>query len=343
MTDAICLELKLRASELKSQEIETIYFGGGTPSVLTKVQMSKIFNCIHTHFSISRFPEITLEINPDDVTDIQISAWTENSINRISIGVQSFDEAALKWMNRSHTAVQSCLAIYNLAESGIENISMDLIYGLPKLTHQAWQHTLNKVIGLPVQHVSAYCLTVEPKTALQHFVNTSNIILPDDAISAKQFQVMSQLLTEAGFVHYEISNFGLPKYHSRHNSNYWKGNSYVGVGPSAHSYDGAHLRRWNIASNQHYLKLIAANKQYFEEERLTDKEKYNEFIMTGLRTIWGCDLNTLNHEQKILFQKQFKNLKKHIESGNIIYQNNQLTITPKGRFFADGIASDLFA
>jgi oxygen-independent coproporphyrinogen-3 oxidase len=343
MTDAICKELSMRSAELKYQSIETIYFGGGTPSVLNEAQLTKILDTIYKHYQVTPTCEITIEINPDDVTEVLVKSWINNSINRISIGVQSFDETSLKWMNRSHTAKQSVLSIYTLAELGFENISMDLIYGLPGLSIQSWQLTLRKVVGLPIQHVSAYCLTVEPKTALQHFVSTSHIVLPSDDTTEQQFQFMSKYFTEAGFIHYEISNFGLPGYHSKHNSSYWKGLPYIGVGPSAHSYDGLNDRRWNIASNQSYLKFIGLNKQYWEEEKLSEKEKYNEFIMTGLRTIWGCDLSKLSNEQLILFEKQRKNFLKHLKNGNITNENNVVKLTDKGRFFADGIAADLFA
>lgn len=338
MVEVMCKELQQRSVECTT-EVGSIYWGGGTPSVLEPAHLERLFNIIYKYYRVKRGAEITLEINPDDVIKERVKHWIKLGINRASVGIQSFDNDQLLWMNRAHRGLEAKLRVWTLADCGIENISIDLIYGLPKMSTIQWRKTLMQALALPVQHVSSYCLTVEPKTALQHKVQIGSIQVADEESSANQFDVLVSTLTEHGFSHYEISNFGLPGYEAVHNSNYWKNKPYIGIGPSAHSYDGKKTRRWNIANNQQYMRSLASNQNYFETEILTSVERINEWIMTGLRTHAGCEIDQLDTELKKLLPEVL--LK--------VNQDKRIQITPQGFvlrpeswFLADGVAADLF-
>ena len=339
MIATIGKEIELRKEELKHVTIASIYFGGGTPSILNTQELNFLLQKIHANFDVDSSAEITLEANPDDISAQQLAMWKDEGINRLSIGLQSFKSSDLNWMNRAHT-VEEALSCVQLAKtSGFSAISVDLIYGLPNLTLEEWKQHIDEVIAMNVQHISAYCLTVEEKTVLNKLVTDKKIIPAGEDAQSEQFLELSHRLKKAGFLHYEISNFGKPEFEAVHNSNYWKGVSYMGVGPSAHSFNG-NRRRWNISNNSKYLKQFASNA-YFEEELLTLKDQWNEIIMTGLRTTSGVAIEQLTalfpldeafHQSLLSFQKD----------GMIEFLNNHLSLTDKGRLQADYIASEFF-
>jgi oxygen-independent coproporphyrinogen-3 oxidase len=285
MIDAIVEELKQRSDYLKGEFVETIYFGGGTPSLINLVGLSKIIETIYSFFIVTDTPEITLETNPDDITLELVHSWKSVGINRLSIGIQSFDEEVLKWMNRAHNVTQSFQAIQFAKQGGISNITIDLMYGLPGLSLEAWEHQIERALSLQVQHISAYCLTVEKNTVLDTWVKSNKVKISENDDQALQFELLQKKLNENGFDHYEISNFGKPNFYSLHNSNYWKGEMYLGVGPSAHSYDTIH-RSWNISNNHQYMNGVLENKPKFDFEILSKSDVFNELLLIGLRTIW---------------------------------------------------------
>jgi oxygen-independent coproporphyrinogen-3 oxidase len=340
MVNAICDEIILKKQYFSQNLISSIYFGGGTPSILSENALEKILNSIHQNFTIDKKSEITLEANPDDITNQKLKAWSGLGINRLSIGLQSFNDEELKWMNRAHNAQESETSIKMAQDQGFNNITIDLIYGSKFQTLKSWEHTLQKAIQLKTQHISSYNLTIEQKTVLGLKHRKGQEPAVNDELSSLQFLMMIDVLTSADFLHYEISNFGKENYFAIHNSNYWLGKSYIGVGPSAHSYNGK-TRQWNIKSNPQYIKKIKEKEPYFEIENLTLENKYNEYVLTRLRTIWGCDIN----EIKKLFGNEIANhflleIKKKI---NFIIENKgTYTLNTQGKLQADGIASDLF-
>lgn len=342
MVKAICNEIDLRYQYLAETELESIYFGGGTPSLLSNFHLMQIFETIQKHFTITKGAEITLEANPDDLTEEKLKALKLTPINRLSIGVQSFFDNDLKWMNRAHNSNQAIKAISFAKQIGFHNITIDLIYGTPGLSNKNWLKNIETAIELKVNHISSYALTVEPKTTLHSFIKKGKYKQTNDEQAAEQFEILVNTLTENGFIHYEISNFGKAGFLAKHNSNYWKGKHYLGIGPSAHSFNTS-SRSWNISNNANYIKSIMDLKPLISEEILSANDQINEYIMTGLRTIWGCDLNYIsnqfgaNEKDRILKQAE-----KHFINELIIIENNILKTTPKGKFFADGIASDLF-
>lgn len=338
---SICKEIELRKDYLGTKELETIYFGGGTPSILSKNELTEIFTSLQKYFTRSKDAEITLECNPDDLTESKLSEIKESGINRLSIGLQSFDKDELRWMNRAHTAEQSIASVMMAQKAGFTNITIDLIYGSKFLSDEKWEETLKTAIDLNVQHISAYNLTIEEKTKLGRLEIKGKEARVDEEKSSRQFLRMIELLGENGFEHYEISNFAKPGFIAVHNSNYWKGEKYVGIGPSAHSYDGAN-RQWNIPNNNLYIKAISEEKSFFEIEQLTTENRFNEYVLTGLRTKWGCDLNYLEKNFENKFSAHFKNeIKKFIPE--FITENNQkFTLTQKGKLMADKIAMELF-
>lgn len=340
MVEALCKEIHLRKKELGNESIETIYFGGGTPSILEHTLIGKIFTVLKREFDLSTCKEITLEANPDDISAEKVQFWKSLGINRLSIGVQSFDEFDLKWMNRAHNATESLNSIRIAQEYGIPNLTIDLIYGLPEMSLERWEKQIRKAISLGVQHLSCYCLTVEEKTALYQKVKKQELIPADQDMQNVQFDLLMQIMHENGFIHYEISNFGKPNFIALHNSNYWNGHKYIGIGPSAHSFDGKN-RSWNIRSNHIYMNQIKEGKLPHQIETLTDQNRFNELLMTGLRTIWGVDLQQLASilPLKTSFQDQKD---KFIQKGWMIESENKLTLTNAGQHFADAIASDLF-
>ena len=338
---ALIREIQLRKNEFHGEIIETIYFGGGTPSVLTNAEILSLIEAVYENFEVIENPEITLEANPDDLSEERIIALSETPINRLSIGVQSFFEDDLKLMNRAHNSdeAQKSLAI---ATKYFDNISVDLIYGIPGLTNEMWLENIETALRFGIPHISSYALTVEPKTALHKLIQTGKIAEPKDDVAQDHFEVLVKTLTEKGFIHYELSNFGKPDYFSQNNSSYWLGKKYLGIGPSAHSFDGK-SRSWNIANNMLYLKSILADKLPHEVEILTQQDRYNEYVMTGLRTIWGVSLERIEKE----FGKDYLNYllnqaDKFLIDGLLSIAENVMTTTAKGKFLADGIASDLF-
>lgn len=342
MANVICKEIDLRQNYLQDKNLQSIYFGGGTPSLLSQQNLFQIFETIKKYFTIGEDAEITLEANPDDLSEEKLAELKQTPINRLSIGVQSFFDADLKWMNRAHNANEAEKAIAMAKQKGFENITIDLIYGTPGLTNENWQKNIQKALALGANHISSYALTVEPKTALASMIEKGNYANTSEEQAAEQFDILVKTLTESGFIHYEISNFAKPDFFAKHNSNYWKGKHYLGIGPSAHSFNTV-SRSWNVANNQKYLNALAKNELDITDEVLTVNNQINEYIMTGLRTIWGCDLNFIavqfgeTEKQRII-----KESAKFIAQDLLEINNNILLTTAKGKFLADGIAADLF-
>ena len=342
MLKSIKKEIKLRQSYLNGASISSIYFGGGTPSILNKEEIKSLIETIYNNFRIDPDAEITLECNPDDLNTKKLLELKEIGINRLSIGIQSFDDADLKFMNRSHNAKEALNCIQFAKESGFDNITIDLIYGLPNQSNENWKKNLAKMLSLDIQHFSAYSLTVEPKTKLKHLIDKKLVTPLDDKITVEHFNTLVEIANENNFIHYEISNFGKEGFFSNHNSGYWKNKHYLGVGPSAHSFNGS-SRQWNVASNKQYIEKINGNESYFEVEQLSNTQQYNEYIFTALRTIWGVELDYINNQfgQEVLnyFKKQVINWG---EKGKIKQEKNTYRLTKKGKLYADAIASDLF-
>ncbi|MBS1548405.1 MAG: radical SAM family heme chaperone HemW [Bacteroidetes bacterium] len=341
--EALCKEIDLRKDELQNKTLKTLYFGGGTPSMLSVDELKKIMDHLLIYFDFSHDIEITLEANPDDLTSAYVKDLSQSSINRLSIGVQSFFDADLQLMNRAHNASQADAAIKRAQDSGLDNISIDLIYGSPTSNLELWKKNLNKVVELQVPHLSSYALTIEPKTALNQWVNSGKIVAPNEAHQNEEFFWMSQFLKEHGFEHYEISNFALPGFQSKHNSAYWRYEPYLGLGPSAHSYNGHNERSWNVSNNIIYAQNILNHQLPLEREMLTESDRYNEALMIGLRTKIGVCVEGFKNQfsEKILTYFQ-KVIAPKLDSGNLIIENGFLKIPEKHWFMADGIASDLF-
>jgi len=338
---ALVKELELRKHELKGQLVETIYFGGGTPSLLTIDELQLLISEVCKNYMVSDSPEITLEANPDDLTKKRISELANSQINRLSIGVQSFFEADLKLMNRAHNAEEAKNCLEETTKH-FDNISIDLIYGIPGLSNQNWIENIETALSFNVPHISSYALTVEPKTALDSFIKKGIINNVDDELTEQQFSVLTEKLEANNFIHYELSNFGKPDYFSKNNSAYWQGKSYLGIGPSAHSFNG-HQRSWNVKNNSKYIKALKEDKLPLEIETLSKTDKYNEYIMTGLRTIWGVSIKKIEKD----FGKTYKTYlleqaNHHLKNDFLYLDNDKLLVTKKGKFLSDGIASDLF-
>jgi oxygen-independent coproporphyrinogen-3 oxidase len=341
MVQALVKEIQMRKSEFENEIVETIYFGGGTPSVLSDEELAFLIDAVYANFKVAENPEITLEANPDDLSDERIVELVGSRINRLSIGIQSFFENDLKMMNRAHNAEEAKKSL-ETATRYFDNISIDLIYGIPGMTNEMWKQNIETALSFGIPHISSYALTVEPKTALKKLIQTGKVSEPKDEVAQEHFMILVEMLQQHGFIHYELSNFGKPDYFSKNNSAYWLGKKYIGIGPSAHSYDGI-SRSWNIANNPIYLKEIEAGKLPSEVEILTTNDRYNEYIMTGLRTIWGVSVNRIQKEfgEEVLQYLQ-KQSEKFITDGLLAVEKNILKTTPKGKFLADGIASDLF-
>ncbi len=343
MVNAICIEIALRQNYLQDKNLQSIYFGGGTPSLLSQKQLLQIFESIEKFFTINANAEITLEANPDDLSEEKLVELKLTPINRLSIGVQSFFDADLKWMNRAHNSLEAERAITIAKQKGFKNITIDLIYGTPGLTNENWLKNIQKALTLGVNHISSYALTVEPKTALAAMIEKGHFSNPNEEQAAEQFDILVNTLTAFGFIHYEISNFAKPDFFAKHNSNYWKGKHYLGVGPSAHSFNTV-SRSWNVANNQKYLNALKKNELDITDEILTVNNQINEYIMTGLRTIWGCNLNDVATQFGVLEkQRLIKVSSKFIEQDLLMIKDNILLTTSKGKFLADGIAANLFA
>ena len=343
MLSAIKKEIQLRHNELENKTLKSLYFGGGTPSVLSVDEIKSLIDEIQKYFSFDENIEITLESNPDDLNKNFLKELSQTEINRLSIGTQSFFDEDLKLMNRAHHASEAESSIKRAQDFGLVNISIDLIYGSPTSNFEIWKDNLSKTIELQVPHVSSYALTVEPKTALEKWIENGKIRSPEETEQNQEFYYMKDFLKDNGFDHYEISNFGKPGFHSKHNSAYWKSEPYLGIGPSAHSYNGHLERSWNIANNPIYIKNLNQNILPIEKEILTEKDRFNEMIMIGLRTIWGVDLNRINQNfSSEVIDYLNQEIKSKIESGILKIENNYLKIPEKHWFLADGIASDLF-
>ncbi len=337
LVEALRTELLRRSHEFRGETVDTIYLGGGTPSLLNERDLSALLNDARKLVRLAGTAEVTMEVNPDDVTAEDIDAWKRIGITRLSIGVQSFNDQRLSFMGRAHNADQSARSLDLIAKAGFASWTMDLIYGLPGMTVEEWAAQLDQALSFAPPHISAYCLTVEPRTALHKQVERGDVIAAPDEDQAQQFELLQQRLEAAGYVHYEISNFGKPGHFSRHNTSYWQGLPYVGIGPSAHSYDGA-VRRWNVANNSRYIAGVNAGEVYWEEERPTVVQQANERIMTGLRTMWGVGLEALPD----LAQATERTVQRYVGSGHLVRNANRIVLTKAGKLLADRIASDLF-
>ncbi len=341
MVNAICREIALRSEYLKDKNLKSIYFGGGTPSLLDERDLSLIFETIDKYFIWSPDAEITLESNPDDLDFAKLMVLQRVGINRLSIGVQSFFEEDLLWMNRAHTATEALGCIKMAQDIGYHNITIDLIYGSPVTNMSIWVSNIAQALALQIPHISSYCLTVEEKTALHHQIKSGKSLAPSNEKSNEQFLYLMNTLDNQGYDHYEISNFSKPKHYAVHNTNYWNGAHYLGIGPSAHSYDGI-SRSWNIANNKKYINHINDAILPLEEEILTDETRYNEYIMTGLRTIWGVGLAEIEAFGTHYLDYFTKVISKEVTLGMVMAKNERYYLTQAGKFFADKIAMDLF-
>ena len=341
MVLALAKEIEMRKSEFQDEVVETIYFGGGTPSILEISDIKLLIETVYSNYNVAENPEITVEANPDDLSKERIIELSNNKINRLSIGIQSFFEDDLQLMNRAHNSAEAkkCL---EFATQYFDNISVDLIYGIPGMSNKKWLHNIETALSFNISHISSYALTVEPKTALHTFIQKGIIPQPDDEVAQEHFQILVDKLSENDFIHYELSNFGKENYFSKNNSSYWLGKKYIGIGPSAHSYDGE-KRGWNVSNNSLYLKSISENKLPSETEILSKTDRYNEYVMTGLRTIWGIYLDRIETEfGKTYLDYLNQQAAKYIEDHLLFVDENILRTTKKGKFLSDGIASDLF-
>jgi oxygen-independent coproporphyrinogen III oxidase len=340
--NALLCEIKLQKKYVEHKAIETIYFGGGTPSLLDENELVKIVNEIKLHFDVNESIECTLEANPDDITEQKIAAWKRVGVNRLSIGIQSFFEEDLKFMNRSHTAEQAQQCVRIAQVGGIENISIDLIFGYPLLTNDKWKGNLQQAFALNVNHLSCYAMTVEPETALASMILKKKEQPINSEQSAQQFDYLMEQMSLNGYDHYEISNYAKPNFRAQHNTNYWKGVSYLGLGPSAHSFNGI-SRQWNVSNNALYCKSIEQNEVPFEVEILTPEEKFNEYVLVSLRLIDGISLKTAEVKYPKSDFAVWNKLIERIEQNELIeIVNDCVKLTNKGKLFADDIASDLF-
>jgi oxygen-independent coproporphyrinogen-3 oxidase len=341
MVLAIAKELQMRKTEFENEVVETVYFGGGTPSRLQIADLRLQIDTIYKNFSVAKNPEITLEANPDDLSEDYLIELSKIGINRLSIGIQSFFEDDLQLMNRAHNSAEAkkCL---EFATKYFDNISLDLIYGIPGMSNEKWKYNIETALSFGIPHISSYALTVEPKTALNKLIQTGKIAKPNDESAQEHFAILVETLEANDFIHYELSNFGKTNYFSKNNSAYWLGKKYIGIGPSAHSYDGV-FRSWNVANNSLYIKTILEGKLPNETEVLSIADRYNEYIMMGLRTIWGVDLNRIKAEFGIEYLDYLnKQALKFLNDDLLSIDDNILKPTAKGKFLTDGIASDLF-
>jgi oxygen-independent coproporphyrinogen-3 oxidase len=341
MVDAIVKELEMRGHDLPSLTLESIYWGGGTPSLLDEGQLNRIWKTIGDIYHISDLTEVTLEANPDDLTRSKLEALHRSPINRLSIGIQSFRDIDLLFMHRAHNESQGKQCIEDAIKSGFTNLSIDLIYGTPGLEDHAWKANLATVAQFQIPHLSCYALTVEPKTILAHQIRKNKVNPPQEEHIAVQFEILQTFARDHAYLHYEISNFARDGYLAVHNTNYWKQKPYLGVGPSAHSFDGL-TRSWNVANNAHYLKAIDQGLLPLTIEELTADQRYNEYVMTGLRTQWGCDLQQLARMGKHYAESFTRGIMPFVNRGWVDEKNGSFTLTPEGKLFADYISSELF-
>jgi len=355
MVNSVIKEIEIRSDILKrnveneisilsvpNEKIETIYFGGGTPSLLSEEELVSILSAIKTRYNVADDAEITFEANPDDINFEKLKSWKNAGINRLSIGIQSFLERDLLWMNRAHNAAQALNCIQLAREAGFQNFSVDLIFGTPNLTNEEWKENVQKVIDLQIPHIACYALTVEPKTALQKMISLKKKEDINTDMQAEQYLILMQMLRSAGYEHYEISNFAKPGFRSRHNSSYWQGKKYIGFGPSAHSYDGK-IRMWNKANNAIYMRSLEENCIPFEKEILTQLQQLNEYIMTSLRTMEGMDLQFIEENFSANERSRIERLvKSEVEKELFFIEKEKVILTDKGKLFADRISVELF-
>jgi len=334
---AMAMELEERSAELKGT-VDTFYFGGGTPSLLEPAEIARFMQDIRARFAVAAGAEVTMEANPDDITAERLAAWKALGITRLSLGTQSFREERLRFMGRAHAADQAKRSIELIAKSGFASWTIDLIYGLPQMTLAEWDEQLSIALDHGMPHLSAYCLTVETRTALAHQVKNGMVTMPGDDAQSAQFDRLMERMEQAGLVHYEISNFGLPGHFSRHNTSYWEGVPYLGIGPSAHSFDHR-TRRWNVSNNARYVKALSTGEAYWESEVLTPAQRTNELLMTGLRTIAGVAMDQLEMNALELNRRAAD---QHMERGHLLIREGRLVLSKAGRHFADRIAADLF-
>jgi oxygen-independent coproporphyrinogen-3 oxidase len=339
---SLLTEIRLQKDYLEGEEIETIYFGGGTPSLLSEIEISQVFNEIQKFHRLNSKPEITLEANPDDLNKDKIKALKKTPVNRFSIGVQSFFDTDLKYLNRIHSGKEALDAVRSIQEGGFRNISIDLIYGMPTLTNNKWIQNLESFFTLNISHLSAYALTVEPKTALHVLISKKKQKPVSEERIVEQFQILMSKMAEAGYVQYEISNFCKESNFSRHNRSYWEGKKYLGLGPSAHSFNG-NSRQWNIPNLSQYIIDMESLNPQSQIELLSPELKYNEYILTSLRTMWGTENDYIGQKFGSEFERHFQNrVVKHIQNGDVYKKQKNYLLSDKGKLFADGIASDLF-
>ncbi len=335
-------EIELQKDYLEGETIETIYFGGGTPSLFDKDELLKIFSQISRFYEVADKAEITLEANPDDITEDKIRELKNTPINRLSIGIQSFFDYDLLYLNRVHNSQQARKAIEYARKGGFENLTIDLIYGIPTLSDEKWVHNLDLFFSLGIPHLSAYALTIEAKTPLHHLIEKKKMAPVDEVQSVGHFRILLEKARENGFIHYEISNFSKEGFYSKHNSLYWLGGHYLGLGPSAHSFNG-YSRQWNVSGIGKYMDLVNYQKVRAEKEILTMDQRYNEYVMTSLRTVWGCDVvhieNVFGREKKEHYTMEAL---KYLSKGWLRTEGSRYFLTDDGKLFADGIASDLF-
>jgi len=338
LINSLLKEISLQKNYLGEEDVETIYFGGGTPSLLSDSDLKKIFDSLSHHFSINTNAEITLEANPDDLTLEKISSLNNSPVDRLSIGVQSFFEKDLQWMNRAHNAAQALACIRDVQNAGFRNVTIDLIYGLPDSTNDMWEENLEKAFGLNVQHLSCYCLTIEPRTALAHFIADGKSKPVNEEQAAQQFEMLMKKMKEHNWLHYEISNFASSEnFISQHNSSYWGGKKYLGLGPSAHSFNGT-SRQWNVSNNRKYIESISNGILPFEKEELTEVQKVNEQIMTRLRTIWGLQISDYEFRISDFLRRRSQSF---IEDGHMLMKDDCLILTDRGKLLADKIVLEL--
>ena len=339
---SIIKEISITKDFLKKKELISLYFGGGTPSIINNSNLNLIFNKIREHYLITSKTEITIECNPEDLTEEKLKFFKKIGINRLSIGIQSFKDEDLIFMNRNHNSEQALYSVKTAKRIGFKNISIDLMYSLPNQSINDWKKNLKIALELNIQHISSYSLSIEEKTKLQHLINKNILTELSDTESETHFQLLIDECKKNNFVQYEISNFGKKNYFSVHNKNYWTGNEYLGIGPSAHSFNGK-IRRWNISNNTKYINHLKKNILPYELEKLKNSDKFNEYIMTSLRTIWGVDLNTLNKRFGDEIYTYFGlQIKKWVKSKHLFVEKNKVYLTTKGKYISDSICSDLF-
>lgn len=343
MVDALIKEISLQKNYLAGQTIETIYFGGGTPSLLSAEELMRIWDALEKNFPEQELKEVTLEANPDNLTAAYLQALRNTPVNRLSIGIQSFHDKDLQYMNRAHNAKEADYAVKAAQDKGFDNISIDLIYGTPTMSDKEWLENIQLATALQIPHISSYALTVEARTALAHAIEKGKSKEPDNARTAAQFEQLMESLTQAGYDHYEISNFAKPGKYAVHNTNYWKGKHYLGLGPSAHSFN-THSRQWNVANNPQYISSILKDgKVQYELEQLSFEDRYNEYIMTSLRTMWGADLGYINKQFGEEVMNSLAEQSKDFEAkGWMLRSADKLILTAQGKLFADKVASELF-